>query len=239
MSFHVRRSQTVDQKPLKQYNGIRSTVWATPEPGKSVREIQTTHKPTELQKVPDGLNYLTPPPHCMEGINQLTRRLSTNEEVGHWYQDEYFHITEGRYIFTLEGVDRTLSASDPQPIKIPAGARHTFKVDDTHEGPCTIEISTPISPRGEAEGASEKFFRNIYSYLDDCYVQGRSPSLPQLLIFLDSAETSLAFPGPGWIAKPASWVFGVVVGRWIGGYLLGYKASYEEYWKESEGRKTK
>jgi len=57
----------------------------------------------------------------------------------------------------------TISASDPQPVRIPARARHTFRVDDTHEGPCTIEISTGISPRSpkddpEAEGPNEKLF---------------------------------------------------------------------------------
>lgn len=69
-------------------------------------------------------------------------------------------------------------------------------------------------------------FRNIYQYLDDCWVQGRSPSLPQVLIFLDSAEVSLALPGPVTVAHPLSYAFDVVVGRWYGGYVLGYKASY-------------
>ena len=118
-------------------------------------------------------------------------------DIGHWYQDEYFHIREGcvlifslslsadfpsslpslrttqkqyhglpnarfrRYIFTLEGKDTIVSAADPQPVRIPARARHTFKVDDTHEGPCTIEISTDVSPASsadepEANGASPK-----------------------------------------------------------------------------------
>ena len=66
-----------------------------------------------------------------------------------------------RYIFTLEGKDTVVSASDPQPVRIPARARHTFKVDETHEGPCTIEISTDVSPvsskdEPEANGASSK-----------------------------------------------------------------------------------
>jgi hypothetical protein len=36
-------------------------------------------------------------------------------------------------------------------------------------------------------------FRKIYTNLDDCYVQNVEPSLPQLLLMLDSAEVSLAF----------------------------------------------
>jgi hypothetical protein len=88
--------------------------------------------------------------------------------------------------------------------------------------------------------ADQHSFRNIYQYLDDCYIQGVSPSLPQLLILLHSAEVSLAFPGPGWIARPLSYAFGVVVGEIFGKYVLGYKASYAEYYDESkESRKTK
>jgi len=73
-----------------------------------------------------------------------------------------------RYIFTLEGKDTTISSSDRQPVRVPARARHTFKVDEDFEGPCTIEISTTVSPNStsddpEANGASSKFFRNIYT----------------------------------------------------------------------------
>jgi hypothetical protein len=65
-----------------------------------------------------------------------------------------------------------------------------------------------------------------------------SPSLPQLLLMLDNAEISLAFPwGPDWLMRAVSYSMGVVVGRWFGGYVLGYKASYPEYWNESDGKK--
>ncbi|KAK3705814.1 hypothetical protein LTR37_013121 [Vermiconidia calcicola] len=227
MPFHVKRSETAKHDTLTQYNGIRSTRWVRPPEGLSVLEIQTTHTPTALQKVPDDKNYLTPPYHW------------------HWYQDEFFHVKEGRYIFTLEGKDMTVSASDPQPVRIPATARHTFKVDDTHEGPCTVEISTTVSPASTsddpvANGPNAKFFRNIYTYLDDCWLQDVGPSLPQLLVMLDSAEVSLAIPGPAWLMRPLSYMMGVVVGRWFGVYVLGYKASYPEYWNEAdETRKGK
>ncbi len=78
------------------------------------------------------------------------------------FQDADF---DSRYIFTLEGKDMKISASDPQPVRIPARARHTFKVDDTYEGPCSIEISTAISPKSrlddpEVNRASEKLYVN-------------------------------------------------------------------------------
>ena len=81
----------------------------------------------------------------------------------------------------------------------------------------------------------------MYSYLDDCYAQNVSPSIPQLLLLSDSVECSIAFNwGPLWLMHAVSYAMGVVVGRWWGGYVLGYKASYPEYWNEElESRKRR
>ena len=87
--------------------------------------------------------------------------------------------------------------------------------------------------KGKGGGLSERFFRNIYGYLDDCERNACAPSPVQMLMFLDSAEMSLALPGPRWVANPVSWALGVVVGRWVGG-VLGYKASYPEYYEEKK-----
>lgn len=65
MPFHVKRTDTSSLETLQQYNGLRTTRWVQPPQGRSVLEIQTTHRPTELQKVPEGKNFLTPPYHCM------------------------------------------------------------------------------------------------------------------------------------------------------------------------------
>lgn len=73
MPFHVKRTNTWRQgEVLCQYEGIRSTTWTRPPSGKSVLEIQTTHTPTALQKVPDELNYLTPPLHCKSKLIDRT-----------------------------------------------------------------------------------------------------------------------------------------------------------------------
>lgn len=107
-----------------------------------------------------------------------------------------------------------------------------------------MEISTEISPRAkesEADevGMTERFFRNVYSYLDDCDTQEVAPSLPQLVLFLHAGEVSLAFPGPRWIANPISYVFGLVVGVGVGEYLLGYKRSYPEYYASATNKKSR
>lgn len=71
-------------------------------------------------------------------------------------------------------------------------------------------------------------------------MQGVSPALPQLLLMLDSAEISLAFPfRPDWLMRALSYSMGVVIGRWYGQYVLGYKSSYPEYWDESQDAKEK
>lgn len=77
MSFHVKRTPIAHQGTLSQYDGIRTTTWERPPNGLSVKEIATIHRPRDLQNYPDGGAMLKPPYHW------------------HWYQEEYFHITEG------------------------------------------------------------------------------------------------------------------------------------------------
>jgi len=215
MATALKRSVTSSGFSLTVHNGARTTHWELPSPKQSVREIQRIHDPGRFKDTPDASNPLIPPYHW------------------HWCQNESFHITQGRFIFTLEGKDTIKSPADGV-VQVPAGARHTFRVDPTCEEECVIEISAEPE---EQSGISERFFRNLYSYLDDCEKQNVAPSLPQLLLFLDSAEVSLAFPGPQILVHWASYALGVVVGRWIGGYVLGYKASYEEYYDPNLAKK--
>ena len=147
--------------------------------------------------------------------------------------------TQRRFIFTLEGKTISVTPNDPQPVTIPPLARHTFKADPACSETCVIQIELKVSPlvddntAEEELGCNESFFRNLYCYLDDCESQKVKPSLPQLLLFLHSAEVSLAFPGPGWMARPLSYAFGLVMGKLVGEYLLGYKSSYPEYYDSS------
>lgn len=59
----------------------------------------------------------------------------------------------------------------------------------------------------------------------------------QLLLFIHSIEASLALPGPAWFSRWAGWGLGVVVGR-LGGWLLGYRSCYEEYYDEGLGKRV-
>ncbi|KAI4844017.1 hypothetical protein E4T44_06435 [Aureobasidium sp. EXF-8845] len=222
------RTNTAASSELVSCDGARTTKWITPRSGNSVMEIQTYPDSSTITKA--QRENLIPPYHW------------------HHYQEEHFTVTQGAFIFTLHGKDTKISATDPNPrISITPGDPHTFAPDPSYKGPCVIEISADTSPVASAItatdiGLSEKFFRNLYSYLEDCSRQNTSPSLPQLLLFLDSAEVSLAWDvGPTWLMQYMSYGLGVVVGRWIGGGLLGYKASYPEYYdpKLNETKKSK
>ncbi|KAI4748406.1 hypothetical protein E4T50_01286 [Aureobasidium sp. EXF-12298] len=198
------RTKTAESAELVSCDGARTTKWHTPRPGNSVLEIQTYPDSSKITKA----------------------------------QRDQLALTANRaFIFTLNGKETRIAATDPNPrTSITPGAPHTFAPDPSYKGPCVIEISAETSPLSSETtatdlGVSEKFFRNLYSYLEDCSRQNTSPSLPQLLLFLDSAEVSLAWDiGPTWLMHYMSYGLGVVVGRWIGGGLLGYKDSYPEYY---------
>ncbi|MCJ1253176.1 hypothetical protein MMC24_000985 [Lignoscripta atroalba] len=213
MAINIKRTQTAHVTEPSFHGGVRTARWEVPENSTSFREI-TRIDPAFGRGKPLGSNPLIPPYHW------------------HWYQDEYFTIKQGKFIFTLEGQELKRSAADGV-IRIPHRARHTFRADPDGEEEAIIEFTA--SP--EDSGLSERFFRNLYSYLDDCEKTKTAPSLPQLLLFLDAAEVSLAFPGPKFIAHPASWLFGMVLGRYVG-WALGYKASYDEYYDPKMAKKA-
>ncbi|KEQ99351.1 hypothetical protein AUEXF2481DRAFT_172394 [Aureobasidium subglaciale EXF-2481] len=204
MSFA--RTRTAESDSVVSCNGARTTKWHTPRSGNSVLEIQTYPDSSSITK--SQREQLVPPYHW------------------HWYQEEHFTVTQGTFIFTLNGKDTKISATDPNPrMNITPGAPHTFAPDPSHKGPCVIEISAETSPLS-SETTHQK----------------TTPSLPQLLLFLDSAEVSLAWDiGPTWLMQYMTYGLGVVVGRWIGGGLLGYKGSYPEYYNPdlNETRKDK
>lgn len=213
MAKPFKRSHTANNAVLAQFGNERSSHWETPANGSSVHEVQITHNPSAFRDVPKEKNYLTPPYHW------------------HWYQEEYFDIKSGRFLVNYEGkvigYDKTAGR-----VTIPPGARHTFWPDPESAELCEMHISTQEEHN---DGVSERFFRNLYSYLEDCARQGIAPSVPQLLLFLHSAETSLALPGPGFLSRWVSYAMGVVIGKWYGGYVLGLKDSYPEYYEENKG----
>lgn len=109
----------------------------------------------------------------------------------HWHgkQIETFTVEQGVMKATLEGANKDIPAG--QSISIHPGEYHTFANASTVD-PLQVVISVEVEP-GEDQ-ADEKFFRNLYSYMDDCEKHKKGPSPFQMLLFLTSADTYLALP---------------------------------------------
>lgn len=69
------------------------------------------------------------------------------------------------------------------------GQYHNFVGADPLQDTTPADIVTP----GE-DKADEVFFRNLYSYLDDCEKHKRGLSPFQMLMFMTSADTRLTLP---------------------------------------------
>lgn len=230
-------------------NRTRTSTWEQPASGNSVLEIQYQPKPWAFKGVPDAQNYLIPPIHY------------------HWYQDEYFKVTKGTYVLTRNHgpwqTKTTVSSTDAEnSITIPAGQFHTFAASADSTEPCSIEISaSTVSPsfpfsifryfpllrwvwRESNPGITERYFRNVYAYRDDCEKQGVPPRLLQLLLMQHYAQISII---PKWVPlwapdivkRWAGWFYGFVIGVLWGKWVCGMRASYGEYFDEKGGERVK
>ena len=94
-----------------------------------------------------------------------------------------------------------------------------------------------VTAQKDDHGVNEQFFRNYYSYTEDCIEQKMAPNICQIFLFLYSTDTYPVLPGPKFIAQPLSryltWFLGVVVGK----HILGFKESYDEYYNPAIAQK--
>jgi hypothetical protein len=164
--------------------------------------------------IPSKTSFFNPPPHL------------------HLYQDEEFRVVKGTGIWrqpTNEASKReAVKREGEPPIFLAKGRFHQFENPSETEG---LEVEIALSPESNGAEVEEKFFRNFFGYLEDCRVQGASPSLFQLELFLHTVSTPLAIPilGPDWLKAWVSKAVMLVLGVAVGEYLLGYKRSYPEY----------
>ena len=156
----------------------------------------------------------------------------------HTYQVEFFEVLSGQGMWTLhkggwlrdEVQQIHLKAGDK--ITIPKAAAHRF---ENTSGDENLVIRASYNPEDFA--LEEQFFRNVFGYFDDCRKAGVDASLFQASRYAYTMAMPICIsPGPEWIAK---WVdhgmlvlFGKVVGHWI----LGYPASYPEYFDNTKSK---
>ncbi|KDQ22097.1 hypothetical protein PLEOSDRAFT_171576 [Pleurotus ostreatus PC15] len=138
----------------------------------------------------------------------------------HIYQTEIFEPKQGVMCYLLEGKEYKAKVGDV--VTVQPGQKHTFWSDqDAEEG---LRVDITVRGGGDRKGLDEAFFHNLFGYMDSLRQQGQSPSIFQMLAFMDSADVVLAD-----IPFGLGRLVNVVVGRWIGRYLLGYQPSYKIY----------
>lgn len=150
---------------------------------------------------------------------------SIHDPPYHWhkFQTECFTVESGTFVATLDGEEQTFKPG--QKCIIQPGRYHTFKNGSQDEDLVFLIHFTP-----QERDRDEAFFRNIYSYLEDCRRAGMSPSICQLCLWMLIFDCYLALPGPRklamWFSPWLMWFLGVVIGQG----LLGMKESYPEYY---------
>jgi mannose-6-phosphate isomerase-like protein (cupin superfamily) len=151
-------------------------------------------------------------------------RASTATPPYHWHlhQTERFEVQSGVLCYDIDGKEGKLHQG--QSATVLPGHSHTFWLDP--ESKQDLDVHVTVSPK---VGFNDPFIHNFYGYLSSVTMQGQKPSLFQMLAFLDNADVVLSdFPlGTGRIAN-------VVLGRWLGRGLLGYKVEYKEFNSESD-----
>ncbi len=216
----VPRTETAHQNPLISREGVMVSQFLTPEQTNEAFLMRQTFKMDKLKefmkKYPN--ESFAPPYHF------------------HWDQSETFVIEKGSIKVKIDDKEKTYYAKD-SPLLIETGAYHTFDIGlDTDE-----DLVVKVNSQPEDGATDERFFRNMFSYLDDCLKAGMNPSLFQLLLFIHDAEASIAIGSvPNSIGKfIGKWVLGYIGGKVIGEKLLGYKSSYEEYYICGESEKKR
>lgn len=213
------RTNNAANNPILYENGRSSVTFRKPD-----SDYLMTHViPPDAAPANGGVSIITPPFHY------------------HLHQDEFFRVQRGTGNFYL-GVDPTpfaVLSSSPEPgttsskrtATVPRGRYHRFENASPTED---LVVDIHLAP--EAYEAEQRFFRNFFGYLDDCKRARTTPSVFQLFVFLESADTPLAVPLP-WegLGKVVSRVLLTTVAFW-GKWVLGYRDSYVEYYEEGKSK---
>jgi mannose-6-phosphate isomerase-like protein (cupin superfamily) len=167
------------------------------------------------------------PPHN----SQLDSELTLYYPPAHYHllSDEHFIVSAGAGTWYLW--DRSVHLSKGDEIVIPARTWHRFEGDASLDQPLTIDVKYDKA----YAAMEERFFRNTLSYIGDCSKAGVTPSVFQLMVFFvhNMMPPGIRTPGPEFLNLLLNTAFMFVVGG-VGEFLLGYQASYPEYYDESE-----
>ena len=139
-------------------------------------------------------------------------------------------VDAGRAIWYLWG-GKTAHLKKGDEISVPMWKWHWFEADPDSEEPFSVLYRYDK----EYTSMEERFFRNQLSYLSDCRRAGISQSMFQVMVFCmhNWMVLEIISIGPDWFRFVPNTMLMVVLGS-IGEFLLGYQASYPEYYSENE-----
>ncbi|KAF4967702.1 hypothetical protein FSARC_4762 [Fusarium sarcochroum] len=149
----------------------------------------------------------------------------------HLWTDEYFHVTSGSG--TWHFWDKSVHLSKGDDLRVPRWAWHWFEGDPSSDDPLITRVRYN---KGNA-AMEERFFRNTLSYLGDCHREGVQFGVCQLMIFFLYAEIA---PGLRIVRfERLNMILNVLIMYILAGIglLMGYQASYEEYYLEGGNKK--
>ncbi|EGR47103.1 uncharacterized protein TRIREDRAFT_109353, partial [Trichoderma reesei QM6a] len=143
----------------------------------------------------------------------------------HWKQSEYFQVEKGVIGIHRNGKE-IRATKDDGVIEVPAGTRFWSHPSNQED----LVFKVWAEPQGLDNSFDERFIRNLIGYQRDCHSAQLAPSVFQLMLICYDCAT-LATP-PFWMPL---WLLGslqYILAYWVGGYLLGYKPSYPEYYED-------
>ncbi|KAI6085198.1 hypothetical protein F4821DRAFT_154394 [Hypoxylon rubiginosum] len=153
----------------------------------------------------------------------------------HPHQEEYLQVLEGRIAIEIEGEERVLGPDDGE-IPVRPWTNHRLyaplNVDKDLE---VTKFLLSAQSTDELFRLDTVFFENWYAYQDQIVVKGEKVNLIQVMSMFDAGGSYLSLPT--WIpfSKSLARALGIVVGRWIGGFL-GYQPFYRRWttdWKSA------
>ena len=165
------------------------------------------------KKHPQACLY-TPPPHY------------------HLLQAEHFLVLSGTGLWHLSK-NRTTRLQASDRISIPALAYHWFENAPGSHKP----LKFGYWYKAEYTALEQRFFRFTIGYIADCKRAGLEVSVVQLCVFSLGNWIVVGVVNwgwaPDWVGLVVNTVLTVFVAGW-GEFVLGYRASYEEYSQEHE-----
>jgi mannose-6-phosphate isomerase-like protein (cupin superfamily) len=126
----------------------------------------------------------------------------------HTRQDEHFEVLSGRASFTVDGVERVLSAGER--IDVPAGTRHTF----ANAGEDEMRVLFEFRPGPES---TEAFYETYFGFAQEGRVD--EEAMPGLLdvaaVWASTSEHAVLATPPAWVQhalflvlRPIAWLAG-------------------------------